>query len=276
MAKRKTARPASRTRAPGAARAGKERRARTTSGSRRPPPRRSRPRRPKPPPLDEKDPAGLARPQARADRDREGRDRSPAPTARRRGHQAGRSRARRPVVPAREATGAGRTAAGPERRWRSAQAGRRVAGAPRASRRARLRPAPADRTGSPASSRKRCPPRPRRSTSIADPRPPAAAAPRWRRRCTSTRPRGPALTAGDVDADWEAAYNTGDEAPGGDMPTPDQAVVERDWHGDRRRVRGQRGTEGRRQDRAARPPPLGARSRLVRGLPGPGAGDEEG
>jgi hypothetical protein len=36
---------------------------------------------------------------------------------------------------------------------------------------------------------------------------------------------GPALTAGDVDADWEAAYNTGDEAPGGDMPTPDQAVV---------------------------------------------------
>ena len=36
---------------------------------------------------------------------------------------------------------------------------------------------------------------------------------------------GPDLTAGDVDADWEAAYNTGDEAPGGDMPTPDQAVV---------------------------------------------------
>ena len=37
---------------------------------------------------------------------------------------------------------------------------------------------------------------------------------------------GPDLTAGDVDADWEAAYNTGDEAPGGDMPTPDQAVVD--------------------------------------------------
>ena len=36
---------------------------------------------------------------------------------------------------------------------------------------------------------------------------------------------GPDLTAGDVDADWQAAYNTGDEAPGGDMPTPDQAVV---------------------------------------------------
>jgi hypothetical protein len=37
---------------------------------------------------------------------------------------------------------------------------------------------------------------------------------------------GPSITAGDVDADWESAYSTGDEAPGGDMPTPDQAVVE--------------------------------------------------
>jgi uncharacterized protein DUF6335 len=36
----------------------------------------------------------------------------------------------------------------------------------------------------------------------------------------------PVVTAGDLDADWESAYNTGDEAPGGDMPTPDQAVVE--------------------------------------------------
>lgn len=36
----------------------------------------------------------------------------------------------------------------------------------------------------------------------------------------------PALTAGDVDADWESAESTGDEAPGGDNPTPDQDVVE--------------------------------------------------
>ena len=36
----------------------------------------------------------------------------------------------------------------------------------------------------------------------------------------------PALTAGDVDADWATAYSSGDEAPGGDMPTPDQGVVE--------------------------------------------------
>ena len=37
---------------------------------------------------------------------------------------------------------------------------------------------------------------------------------------------GPALTAGDVDADWEGAYSVGDEAPGGDNPTPDQDVVD--------------------------------------------------
>lgn len=36
----------------------------------------------------------------------------------------------------------------------------------------------------------------------------------------------PALTAGDVDADWGAAASSGDEAPGGDNPTPDQDVVE--------------------------------------------------
>ena len=32
----------------------------------------------------------------------------------------------------------------------------------------------------------------------------------------------PELTGGDVDADWEDAYAVGDEAPGGDNPTPDQ------------------------------------------------------
>ncbi len=36
----------------------------------------------------------------------------------------------------------------------------------------------------------------------------------------------PALTAGDVDADWQSAETTGDEAPGGDNPTPDQDVVD--------------------------------------------------
>jgi hypothetical protein len=37
---------------------------------------------------------------------------------------------------------------------------------------------------------------------------------------------GPVLTAGDVDADWGAAEAVGDEAPGGDNPTPDQDVVD--------------------------------------------------
>jgi hypothetical protein len=36
----------------------------------------------------------------------------------------------------------------------------------------------------------------------------------------------PAITAGDVDVDLEDAYFTGDEAPGGDNPTPDQDVVD--------------------------------------------------
>lgn len=37
---------------------------------------------------------------------------------------------------------------------------------------------------------------------------------------------GPALTGGDIDADWQEAYSVGDEAPGGDNPTPDQDRVD--------------------------------------------------
>jgi hypothetical protein len=37
---------------------------------------------------------------------------------------------------------------------------------------------------------------------------------------------GPELTAGDIDAKWEDAYAIGDEAPGGDNPTPDQNEVD--------------------------------------------------
>ncbi|HEY0874529.1 MAG TPA: DUF6335 family protein [Vicinamibacterales bacterium] len=37
---------------------------------------------------------------------------------------------------------------------------------------------------------------------------------------------GPAMTGGDIDADWEDAYAVGDEAPGGDNPTPDQDRVD--------------------------------------------------
>jgi hypothetical protein len=37
---------------------------------------------------------------------------------------------------------------------------------------------------------------------------------------------GPAMTGGDVDADWEDAESVGDAAPGGDNPSPDQDVVD--------------------------------------------------
>jgi hypothetical protein len=36
----------------------------------------------------------------------------------------------------------------------------------------------------------------------------------------------PVMTGGDVDANWEDAYSVGDEAPGGDNPTPDQDRVD--------------------------------------------------
>jgi Family of unknown function (DUF6335) len=36
----------------------------------------------------------------------------------------------------------------------------------------------------------------------------------------------PVLTAGDIDARWQDAYAVGDEAPGGDNPTPDQDRVD--------------------------------------------------
>jgi hypothetical protein len=34
------------------------------------------------------------------------------------------------------------------------------------------------------------------------------------------------MAGGDVDADAQSAYSVGDEAPGGDNPTPDQSVVQ--------------------------------------------------
>jgi hypothetical protein len=36
----------------------------------------------------------------------------------------------------------------------------------------------------------------------------------------------PALTAGDVDADWQGASTVGDEAVGGSVSTPDQDIVD--------------------------------------------------
>ena len=40
------------------------------------------------------------------------------------------------------------------------------------------------------------------------------------------RGMSPSIKGGDVDVDVEDAYFTGDEAPGGDNPAPDQEVVD--------------------------------------------------
>jgi hypothetical protein len=40
---------------------------------------------------------------------------------------------------------------------------------------------------------------------------------------TETSPR---LTGGDVDADWQAAYSSGEESVGGSVATPDQDLVD--------------------------------------------------
>jgi hypothetical protein len=34
------------------------------------------------------------------------------------------------------------------------------------------------------------------------------------------------LTSGDLDTDWNEAYSSGEETPGGDMQTPDQDIVD--------------------------------------------------
>jgi hypothetical protein len=39
-------------------------------------------------------------------------------------------------------------------------------------------------------------------------------------------PEDARLPRGDLDVDWNDPYSSGEEAPGGDMPTPDQDVVE--------------------------------------------------
>jgi hypothetical protein len=137
----------------------------------------------------------------------------------------------------------GRTAAGAKPAAAKA-ARRRTAVARKTVTRKRARKAAAPRTGaSPAAVVARKTPalnRPRRTVADEDlvPTPPssldmdrnASAARTGRREMQEHRDEltqtGPALTAGDVDADWESAYSVGDEAPGGDNPTPDQDVVD--------------------------------------------------
>ena len=84
---------------------------------------------------------------------------------------------------------------------------------------------------------------------------------------------GPTITGGDVDANWEGAYFTDEEAPGGDNPTPDQDVV--DDIGKALGVEYQDNEElkAEEKNRRARQTPLGAGSRFRRGLQGAQIGD---
>jgi hypothetical protein len=41
---------------------------------------------------------------------------------------------------------------------------------------------------------------------------------------------GPAASAGDMDADWQRAQSSGEEAVGGSVSTPDQDVVDEIGH----------------------------------------------
>ena len=74
------------------------------------------------------------------------------------------------------------------------------------------------------------------------------------------------ITGGDVDVDVENAYFSGDEAPGGDNPTPDQDIV--DDIGKALGVEYQDNEElqSQRQGHRARQAPVGARPGLVGGL----------
>ncbi|MGC4082334.1 MAG: DUF6335 family protein [Vicinamibacterales bacterium] len=80
----------------------------------------------------------------------------------------------------------------------------------------------------------------------------------------------PSITGGDVDADVEDAYFTGDEAPGGDNPTPDQDIVDDIGRALGVEYQDDEGTARCRQARGARQAPLGARPGISRGLSGQG------
>ena len=131
--------------------------------------------------------------------------------------------------------------------------------------RARARPRAPRRSRTTTSCRRRRPPR---SASIARPRPPAPGRQELKERYDKHNETSPALTGGDVDADWESAYSVGDEAPGGDNPTPDQNNVDDIGVALGVEYAGQRRARGRRQDRGARSPPLGGRPGVVGGLRG--------
>ena len=77
-----------------------------------------------------------------------------------------------------------------------------------------------------------------------------------------------AVTGGDVDVDIENAYFSGDEAPGGDNPTPDQDVVDDIGKALGVQYADSEELKGERQDHRARQAPVGNGPRVFRGLQG--------
>ena len=150
---------------------------------------------------------------------------------------AGRKRVARRAVgktAARKTSAAARKAVARKARARKASGARRATAVRRA--------APARKTAAPKAVARKAPALDRERLTIQGddivPTPPsslnldrtASAARSGRRqmrdRLAAHHETSPALTAGDVDADWESAASVGDEAPGGDNPTPDQDVVD--------------------------------------------------
>jgi Family of unknown function (DUF6335) len=173
---------------------------------------------------------------------------------------AGRSTGRAKAAPRKGARKAGRTSAAAPKGARKPAAGRGAGGATRsatarkaparkataekaAARKVPRRSAPAARGASPATGTTRKVPNLNRQRRIVrdddtvgsvpssldlDRRASAARSGRreLRQRFDEHTETSPQLTGGDVDADWESAYSVGDEAPGGDNPTPDQDIVD--------------------------------------------------
>ena len=173
---------------------------------------------------------------------------------------AGRSKARAKAAARKGARKAGRTSAGARKSARKATARRGSGGTSRkatarkapagkaaakktAARKAPARSAPAARGASPKAVPPRKAPNLNRERRIVqdddsvgsvpssldlDRRASAARTGRreLREKFSEHTETSPQLTGGDVDADWESAYSVGDEAPGGDNPTPDQDIVD--------------------------------------------------
>jgi Family of unknown function (DUF6335) len=168
---------------------------------------------------------------------------------------AGRSKARAKAAARKGARKAGRTSAGARKGARKATARRASGGTSRkatarkaaakktAARKAPARSAPAARAASPKAVPPRKAPNLNRERRIVqdddsvvsvpssldlDRRASAARTGRreLREKFSEHTETSPQLTGGDVDADWESAYSVGDEAPGGDNPTPDQDIVD--------------------------------------------------